>query len=69
MACEEKRLLVEAYKITTAAYSFAVRKLHANIGTAGHDYYRDLRKIADDARSQSERSRIELEDHICSHGC
>jgi hypothetical protein len=69
MICKEKVSLLDAYKIATAAYARAVRELQKNIGTSGRSAYEDLRRIMDDARIQSESSRIELEKHVRAHGC
>jgi hypothetical protein len=69
MACEQKSFLLNAYKIATTAYSRAVRELQKNIGITERGAYQDLRKIVDDARLQSERSRLELEQHVRFHDC
>lgn len=58
-----------SYKIATEAYAHAVRKLRAETGTDDLFAYEDWRKIAEDARLQSERARRELEEHIWNHGC
>jgi hypothetical protein len=67
--CAEKRLLLDGYKVATGAYGHAVRELHAKMGTTDWAAYDELRKIAEDARHQSERARRVLEQHIWDHGC
>jgi hypothetical protein len=67
--CAEKRLLLDGYKVATSAYGHAVRELHAKMGTTDWAVYDELRKIAEDARHQSERARRILEQHIWDHGC
>ncbi len=69
LGCHEKRLLLDGYKIATEAYAHAVRELQTKMGTTDRSAYEESRKIAEDARFQSERVRCELEDHVLDHGC
>lgn len=63
----EKTCVAGGYKVTTKAYGRAVLELHGKMGSI---YWSDdLRKIAIDAREQSERARRELEEHAVDHGC
>jgi hypothetical protein len=67
--CAVKSSLLDYYKEATAAYSAAVKQLQKSIDMQERSAREDLRKIAEDRRSQSEQSRLELEQHIRSHGC
>jgi hypothetical protein len=69
MNCEEKTRLLMEYKATTAAFSEAVKELHAKIGTSPKEEYERLERIVNKARWKSEQARLALEAHNAAHRC
>jgi hypothetical protein len=69
MSCEEKARLVKEYNAATARFSEAVKQLHRKIGTSPKEEYTRLMQISNEARVQSEQTRLALEKHIATHGC
>jgi hypothetical protein len=67
--CVEKTRLAKEYELVTSAFSEAVKKLYLRMGTSSKEEYAQLDRIADEARVNSERARLELEQHIAVHGC
>jgi hypothetical protein len=68
-SCEEKARLVKEYNVATAAFSEAVKQLHLRIRTSPKEEYTRLTQISNEARVQSEQTRLALEKHIAAHGC
>ena len=69
MDCEEKCRLLLAYKTTTRFYSRAVDQLQSQRPTANKAAYMELMRLSEDARTQCDAARTELEEHIDRHGC
>ena len=67
--CVEKTRLAKEYELATSAFSQAVKKLSLRMGTSSKEKYAQLDRIADEARVNSERTRLALEQHIAVHGC
>jgi hypothetical protein len=69
MNCEEKARLLRQYDYATLAFSNAVQELRRKIGTSPKEEYTRLTQISNEARAQSEQTRLALEQHIAAHGC
>lgn len=69
MNCDEKQRLLKAYETAATRFSEAVTDWHQKVGVSAQDDYQELRRIAEQARLDSERARGELEAHAKSHGC
>ena len=67
--CAEKQHLVGAFEADTKAFAAAVTSLRDRIGTSAKGDYARLREAVDEARLESERSRLALERHIETHQC
>lgn len=69
MACEEKNELLLAYQTAVRLYALAVDQLQESRSTASRLTYSELKGLSDQARQQSEFSRLQLERHVSVHGC
>jgi hypothetical protein len=67
--CQEKERLLQAYNVSTRAFSDAVDALDAGRGVTAREAYERLERTVLEARLKSEKSRLEYEQHIASHGC
>jgi hypothetical protein len=67
--CNEKQRLLALYEAHTRAFSLAVTALNQQMGTSSKERYAALRCAVEDARAESERSRLSLERHVSSHRC
>jgi hypothetical protein len=69
MACEQKRSLLEKYKLTSSLYASFVRKIRRGVGRIEWAAFDELRNIAEDAQHQAQIARGELELHVRDHRC
>lgn len=69
MSCEEKKRLTQDYQAATAKFAEAVGQLLRNVGASTMAEYDRLQRISEEARVQSERARLALEQHIAAHDC
>jgi hypothetical protein len=69
MACEQKARLTAAYEAAAKRFSAAVTELQRKMGTSPRAAYQRLMLASEDARTQAERARIALEEHIGKHDC
>jgi hypothetical protein len=67
--CNEKDRLLQAYTVSTRAFSDAVDALNAGRGVTARHEYEQLERTVLEARLKSERARLDYEQHIASHGC
>jgi hypothetical protein len=67
--CEEKQRLLGLHEEHTRALSAAITALHQQMGTSPQARYAALRQAVEDARAESERSRMLLAQHVSSHRC
>lgn len=69
MKCEEKERLAKEYQTATAEFAEAVRQLHLMMGTSSKAEYERLQHASNEARIQSEHSRLAFEQHVAAHRC
>jgi hypothetical protein len=67
--CPAKLKLMTHYRITTAAYSFAVSELERSVQTSNKAAFNDILRLSLDARKLSNNARQELQKHVAEHGC
>jgi hypothetical protein len=69
MNCEEKERLAKEYQAATAEFAEAVGLLHQMIGISTKAEYERLQRASDEARIQSEHTRLAFEQHVAAHRC
>ena len=67
--CNEKIALLFEYTNAAKRYCDAVTELHDKIAIATHARYDELHRIAEDARRNTEKARLAMDDHVKKHGC
>jgi hypothetical protein len=69
MPCLEKVSLATQYKITTAAYSYAVSELERSVRAFNMAGFEDLFRLARSTGKISYAAGEDLESHVSGHGC
>jgi hypothetical protein len=67
--CEDKNRLLMNFSNATVKFSQTVLTLHRMTPKSTKEEFRELDRTATEARINSERARVELEQHIAEHGC
>lgn len=68
-SCTEKAHRLEEFQNAAEVYLQRVEELQRKTATSSKPEYEELVKGVEAARSESERIRLALEQHIAEHGC
>jgi hypothetical protein len=69
LICEERDRMQLAYENCSRLYLFALKQQQMAIRLNGGSPHPDLDKLAEDARNECQRVRVELQKHLSEHGC
>ena len=68
-ACKTKKALLDVYQRATKDYSAAVTDLKSRMGISSREEFRNLCRLAEDARNGATKALTDLDDHIAEHEC
>ena len=67
--CSERDRLSALYEEFTSEYLRTIHVLNERLAVMPKEQYAAMRRAAEQARIQSEQTRVDLEKHCAEHGC